>query len=254
MESFTQGHYHQKQLECKSRVLAWSHRTRFEMAIKLIGEDTRKLLDYGCGDGTFLAMASEKIIEGYGADITADQIEDCRIRLGCKKNLRFFMVPELSGREHDGAYGLVTCMETLEHCCESTVEIVLKDLGRLCALDGRVIISVPIEIGPSFLLKQSIRTLAGWRGLSDYRHYETYSLPDAFKMIFAGPSTYVERPVYGESSAPNHSHYGFNWRRLQQRVAHHLELERTLFTPMGFIGGWVSSQAWFICHPKAEMI
>jgi SAM-dependent methyltransferase len=252
MDPVTQGHYYKKQLECKSRVIAWSHRSRFDMALRLMGPGPRKLLDYGCGDGIFLATASGRVVEGHGADITPDQIEDCRVRLASKGNLRFFTVPELAGPNHDGAYDVVTCMETLEHCTEPIVEVVLGDLVRLCAAGGRVIISVPIEIGPSFLLKQAIRTLAGWRGLSDYRTYEPYSIRNAIKMIFAGPSTYIERPVYGDPSSPTHSHYGFNWRRLRSRVVDHLEIERTLFTPVGLLGGWVSSQAWFVCRQKSE--
>lgn len=252
MDLITQGHYYQKQLKCKSRVIAWSHRTRFDMALRLVGSNSQKLLDYGCGDGTFLATASGRIVEGHGADITPDQLEDCRTRFASRENLRFFLVPEMTGPDHDGAYDVVTCMETLEHCSEPTVEVVLGDLARLCVPGGRVVISVPIEIGPSFLLKQAIRTVAGWRGLSDYRHYETYSVRNALKMIFAGPSTYIERPVYGDPSSPSLSHYGFNWRRLRLRVSHHLGIERTLFTPVGVLGGWVSSQVWFICRPKAR--
>lgn len=248
----TQGHYYKKQMGCKSRVIAWSHQSRFDTALRLIGKNPRKLLDYGCGDGTFLAIASETIVEGCGADITPDQIYDCRVRLSSRKNLRFSLVRELTGTDQDGAYDVVTCMETLEHCTDPFVEVVLGDLDRLCAPGGRVIISVPIEVGPSFLLKQAIRTLAGWRGLGDYRHYETYSMRDAVKMLFAGRDTFIQRPVYGGPESPTHSHYGFNWRRMRVRVAHHFRIQRTLFSPVGFLGGWVSSQAWFVCQSKSE--
>jgi hypothetical protein len=36
---------------------------------------------------------------------------------------------------------------------------------------------------------------------------------------------------------------------LRSRVAQHLTVERTLFTPLGFLGGAVSSQAYFVCRP-----
>jgi hypothetical protein len=45
-------------------------------------------------------------------------------------------------------------------------------------------------------------------------------------------------------------HYGFNWRWFRGRVAHHLDIEQTQFTPMGKLGGVVGSQAWFLCRPK----
>jgi SAM-dependent methyltransferase len=206
------------------------------------------VLDYGCGDGTFLALAAGRIREGVGADIAADQLADCRNRLAPLTNLRFCAVGELDGT-HDGAYDVVTCMETLEHCTVPVGEAVLRDLARLVSPAGRVVVSVPIETGPTFLIKAVVRRIAGWRGLSDYRYYERYKFGDALRMIFAGPRTAVDRPVYGGPDAPYHSHYGFNWQALRERVRAHFRIERTQFSPLGFLGGWVSSQAWFVCRP-----
>ncbi len=92
--------------------------------------------------------------------------------------------------------------------------------------------------------------MAGWRGLSDYKYYERYTLRDALRMIFAGPEARVERPRYGPPGAAFHSHYGFNWRALRREVEKHLILDRIAFSPFGFPGGWVSSQAWFVCRPR----
>jgi SAM-dependent methyltransferase len=244
-----EGHYYRKQLGCKSGVIAWSHRSRFEIGLRLTGSP-RTLLDYGCGDGTFLAMAADRIQRGRGADISAGQIEDCRTRLAAFTNLRFCTIAELGEPSHQHAYDVVTCMETLEHCTPPIVELVLRDLSRLAAPGGRVLISVPIETGPTFVLKFAVRKAAAWRGLSDYRHYETYSVSDALRMMFARRTTQVPRPVYGGPEAPSHSHYGFNWRALRDRVSAHLDIERTLFSPLGFSRGWASSQAWFVCRPR----
>jgi SAM-dependent methyltransferase len=246
------GAYYRKQLGCKSAIIAWSHGARFQVGLRLIGERVPKLLDYGCGDGTFLALARDRLGEGWGADVAAGQIAECQRRLAGFTNLRFCEVRDLADASHDGAYPVVTCMETLEHCPAPIAEVVLGDLARLVAPGGRVIISVPIETGPTFVLKSAVRRVAAWRGLSDYRHYERYSLPHALRMIFAGRSTALERPIYGAPDFPSHSHYGFNWRAMRDRVRAHLEVERTLFSPLGFLGGWVSSQAWFVCRPRAS--
>lgn len=51
------GHYERKQLLSKDRLIAWSHRRRFETGLRLAGAFAGgRVLDYGCGDGTFLAM------------------------------------------------------------------------------------------------------------------------------------------------------------------------------------------------------
>ena len=252
MDALAEGHYYRKQLGCKSGIIAWSHRSRFELALRLIGPSARTLLDYGSGDGTFLAMAAPRLTVGWGADITPVQITDCQTRFASLTNLRFSTIGALDDPSHTAAYEVVTCMETLEHCTAPVVEIVLRDLARLVARDGRIIISVPIEVGPTFPIKAVVRRLAAWRGLSDYRYYESYSLPDALRMVFAGRSTTFDRPVYGAPESPAHSHYGFNWRAMRERVREHLVVEKTLFSPLGWLGGWVSSQAWFVCRPRPD--
>jgi len=247
IETPATGHYYEKQIACKSSVIAWSHRSRFTKAAKLIGDGRiERVLDYGCGDGTFLASIADRVSAAVGADVADGQLRDCAERLKSIPKLSFLHVNQLNGPEHDARYDVVTCMETLEHCPAPIVEAVLGDLGRLCKPSGRIVISVPIEIGPTFPMKYSIRKLAGWRGLSDYKHYERYTIRNAFRMMFATRETVFDRPIYGTS----HSHYGFNWRALRERVKAHLTLERTRFSPLAWLGGLVSSQAWFICRPK----
>lgn len=253
MAAVVEGHYARKQLGCRSGIIAWSHRTRFLVALRLLGPSVRTLLDYGCGDGTFLALAAERIAEGCGADIAADQIADCRERLASLRNLHFHTVADLRAAGREGGFDAVTCMETLEHCPAPAAEAALRDLARLVRPGGRVIISVPIETGPTFLLKAVVRRLAALRGLSDYKYYESYRLGDAVRMLFAGPREVMARPEYGEPGATFHSHYGFNWRAMRERVKAHLTVERTLFSPLGFLGGWVSSQAWFVCRAPRDL-
>ena len=251
MPAVEPGHYAQKQLGCRSTVIRWSHTARFRLAMALVGTHPgSRLLDYGCGDGTFLGFVTDRFALCVGADVDVAQVDDCRSRFAALRNLRFCLVRDLKGREHAQAYAVVTCMETLEHCLDPVVEQVLADLCRLCVPDGLIVISVPIETGPVFAIKYIVRKLAAWRGLGDYAQYETYSFRDAWLMTFATKRTGVPRPAYGSADAPYHSHYGFNWRRLRQKVSQTLVLERTLFSPMGWCGGWLSSQAWFVCRPR----
>ncbi len=244
-----QGHYYRKQLGCDSSVIAWTHRARFQVGLALIGVSPNRLLDYGCGDGTFLAMAADRIAWGWGADIDAGQVDEARRRLAGFTNLQFSTIAELAAPAHASAYDVVTCMETLEHCTDDTVQIVLRDLARLVSVTGRVVISVPIETGPTFLLKLIVRRAAAWRGLSDYRFYESYTAANALRRIFAGRRPPVPRPVYADTGSPYHSHYGFNWKVLREKVREHLLVESTHFSPLAFSRGLASSQAWFVCRP-----
>lgn len=251
-DAIARGHYAQKQLGCQLGVIAWSHRSRFCMAAKLVGsEPSENLLDYGCGDGTFLAMISDRFASCVGADINLSQVKDCQARFRGLSNVHFVSTEELKEPSHSGQYRVVTCMETLEHCTARVVENVLEDLNRLSHPQGKVIISVPIEIGPTFLAKYGLRSLAAWRNIGQYRSYERYSLQNAVKMVFAGPQTVLKRPVYGPEDAPYHSHYGFNWRHLRTIIEQHLRIEQIRFSPLDWFKGVVSSQVWFLCRPKS---
>ena len=110
--------------------------------------------------------------------------------------------------------------------------------------------SVPIETGLSFILKYAVRTVAGWRRLSDYRHYERYGSGDALRMIFATAGTRVPRPVYSGGGFDFHSHYGFNWREIEQHVCAVFTIEQITFSPFTRLGGSLNSQAWMICRPR----
>src|SRR4029079_17002072 len=61
------GHYARKQIHCPSRVVAWSHGSRFDLARRLVAAaEGGRLLDYGCGDGTFVAMVHAGFAESRG--------------------------------------------------------------------------------------------------------------------------------------------------------------------------------------------
>jgi hypothetical protein len=71
------------------------------------------------------------------------------------------------------------------------------------ALNGTVVISVPIETGPAFLMKYFGRKFAAWRGLREYGDYETYSARDAARMVFANESSVVCLPAATVNDSPD---------------------------------------------------
>lgn len=245
------GHYARKQILSRSAFIAWSHRSRFRTARRLVEPGAgKRLLDYGCGDGTFLAEVGGMFAEAAGAGNARDEIEDCRRRLGDRDQLKFFLVDDLASPQYCGRYDLVTCMEVLEHCLDAMVSKVLDDLRRLVGPDGRVIISVPIEIGPALAGKQLMRRIAGWRSIGDYKYNDRYSSRELLQMLFATRRTAIERPVYGTGAEAYHSHKGFNWRALRDEVSGTFKIQRTIFSPLGALRGYFSSQAWFVCAPR----
>ena len=247
------GDYARKQIYCPNRVVAWSHGSRFRLAATLAERaQGGTLLDYGCGDGTFIALTHGTFDTAVGADVDRAQLEECRRRLGSLERVRFIHTNELVAAEPAHSFDMVTCMEVLEHCPDDQRPRVIADLGRLCARTGTIVISVPIEVGPALIGKQFFRALAAWRGHGDYAHRETYSAGQ-FLAAALGRQP-LERACYEVDTLDGVHRYcghkGFDWRIVQRELAAAFAIERRLFTPMPLFGGLLNSQVWFVCRPR----
>jgi len=243
------GDYARKQIYCPSRVVAWSHRSRFARALGFARTHAGgRLLDYGCGDGTFVAMAHGDFRETMGVDVDARQIEECRRRLGTLTGVQFGLTRDAErGPSH--AWDVVTCMEVLEHCLEDERRRVLAALGQLLAPDGTLIVSVPIEIGPSLAGKQFFRALAGLRRLGDYEHRERYLPLEMIRGVFGVRIPRVPVVRQGPDGPYRYyGHKGFDYRDLEKELAARFTIAARTFTPIRVVGPLLNSQAWFVCR------
>ena len=244
------GDYARKQIYCPSRVVAWSHGSRFALARALTAPHAGgRLLDYGCGDGTFIAMVHADFREAAGADVDAGQVAECSRRLGQLPGARFALTRDIErGQSH--AWDVVTCMEVLEHCLEDERRRVIDALARLLAPDGVAIVSVPIEVGPSLAGKQFFRALAGLRRLGDYEHRERYSPGEMVRGVFGRTVARVPVVRHGpEGPYRYYGHKGFDYRDVERELRARFTLAATRFTPLPLIGPLLNSQAWFVCRP-----
>ena len=250
------GTYAKKQLFGGCSLLTWSHRRRFEMARALAAPYRgRPLVDYGCGDGTFLAMTHADFPNSIGLEVDPGLVTECTAQFGHLGGLRFLLANAADDALPAGSVGIVVCTEVLEHCPPDAVDAALRRMRRLVAADGRVIISVPVETGLPLVVKQAARAVAARRVSTDYRHRETYSAGEFLRMMAPGDRTVVERPVYETEFGPGipnryHGHKGFNWRAMRQRVAQTFRVVETRFSPIAWLGPQCASQAWFVCAPR----
>jgi len=248
-----EGNYAKKQIFCKNQIIAWSHSSRFQTTQRLLkkyADSNSKLLDYGCGDGTFLGKVSNLFPEAVGTDISPQHITDCQKRFSGVPQVSFCLIDDLDSEQYRSYFDIAVCMEVLEHCVSDSVEKVISNLKRLVKSDGIILISVPIEIGPSLLIKQITRSVAGWLRQGDYdKSIEPHTRIEFLKMVFATKSTSIERPTYGDNFR-YHGHKGFNWRSLRYELGKKIEIEQTFFSPLGSLGGFVSSQVFMICRNR----
>jgi SAM-dependent methyltransferase len=251
-DTLREGHYAAKQIFCKDSLIAWSHRRRFEIGLELARPFRgKRLLDYGCGDGTFLALlhgGPDAPADGVGAELDGFQVTDCHARLGNRPGLRFVPIHELGGVAHQGRYDAVMCMEVLEHVVG--VDKVIERLWSLVAPGGQLIVSVPVEIGAPLLVKQAARRIAGWRGIGDYPGTSAYTWREYGASVFAGPRQHLVRPIYDvEGRMPFHDHKGFNWMALRTRLERRFAIVRMVASPLPWLGPRLATQVWFVATP-----
>jgi SAM-dependent methyltransferase len=248
-KTISEGTFARKQLLSKDPVIAWSHRRRFEIGLELIRSlKPRRLLDYGSGDGTFLALMQDhpwKPELAVGAELYQGKVDECSRRFSGYKSLNFEVISNLGAPAHRCAYDVVVCMEVLEHITD--LDSIIRQLETALSPEGHIVISVPVEIGPTILAKQTLRRIAGWRNLGDYKYHGRYKLGEIWRSVFAGDEQHIPRPIYSrDDGATHHDHKGFNWRWLKRRLEQTFLIDRVITSPVPWLGPEFASQVWLI--------
>jgi 2-polyprenyl-3-methyl-5-hydroxy-6-metoxy-1,4-benzoquinol methylase len=244
-----EGHYAQKQLFNKG-LISYGHRMRFQVALDLAKQFAgQRLLDYGCGDGTLLAMLASgpsAPSESVGVEIEQDLVDDCANRLGGETGIKFLMMDNLhQAKRFDGVF----CMEVLEHVVER--EVILEQLRNLLAPKGKLIISVPVETGLPLFVKQAARRVAGWRGQGDYSWNARYTPGEYWASSFPGDRQHIVRPLHtNKSGIKHHDHKGFNWKLLRKDLEKRFQIEKIFSSPITWLPPDLGSQAWFVLSHK----
>lgn len=252
--ALAQGHFARKQLFGPNCVLSWSHNRRFRLALDLARPFAgKRVLDYGCGDATFLALLMEsKDPPGtaVGAERDPRVVQDCRERFAGVPALSFMSLGGPEQAEHHHRYDSVFCMEVLEHALD--VDAVLRDVDDFLAPSGTLFVSVPVETGIPLVIKQIGRRLAGLQGIGGYVGHSGYSWGEMIAAVFAGPRTEVPRIVHTETDGRAfYDHKGFNWMMMRERIAARFDLQRSLGSPFKWIPPHLSSQVWLIARKRA---
>jgi len=245
------GYFANKQLFSKSAVIRWSHRRRFETAVSKSARFAgKRLLDFGCGDGTYLAMlmaSSHAPAESVGAEIDPNTVADNRKRFASEKSIGFVPQSELEDPSFKQTFDAVVCMECFEHMTDPD-----HYLDLLCDLlkpGGRLLLSVPVETGLPVIAKQTIRRVAGWRKIGDYAGVLPYTWSEMARSVFATAKQHIPRVRHDFGNGfVAHCHKGFNWMNLRERIARRFVIDRISASPIAWLGPHLASQAWFEAH------
>ena len=211
----------------------------------------KHVLDYGCGDGTFLAMA---LLSGnapaacVGAELSVEHVEECsrryhgesRLSLCAGTGSRRCTAPHHLRRRllHGGARARGELGARSEQACPPA------------APEGRLIVSVPVETGLPLLIKQSVRRVAGWRGIGHYPPTTSYSLAELASGVWAGSTQHVSRPVFDLGDGPFHDHKGFNWMVLREFLSRQFIAGQCIGSPFAWLGPGLATQVWFVARRR----
>ena len=116
------------------------HDLKFRTVAAHLGSP-RRLLDIGCGPGTFIGNYLPGI-EALGIDLSASKVDYARRTYGSAAH-RFSTRPVASLSEAGERFDAVTVVELIEHLTPETAIGLLSEARRLLAPDGVLVVTTP---------------------------------------------------------------------------------------------------------------
>lgn len=216
----------------------FSHRARFDLAQRLLAPQAGEhVLDYGAGDAYLLCLmharqpqARYSAYEPYPA--MAQQAR-ARLQAQMPEASLFCTREELQNQRCDK----LVCCEVLEHLQEQELAQVFADFRQLLDAQGRLLLSVPVEVGPVALVKHLVRMRGAQARRTPLRHV----LAATFGRVRELPRPAQGRYIY--------AHLGFDHRALRRRLAQEgFVIETEHFSPLPWLRDWGNSQVFWLCR------
>ena len=112
-------------------------KTKFDFSILYLKAiEKGKVLDFGCGNGTFLDKMIEGNWEAYGLDVDPKAIDHCRSK-GINAN-----VGDIDSQNYpDNFFDVITINHVIEHVHE--VDVLLKSCYKVLKKGGKLVIATP---------------------------------------------------------------------------------------------------------------
>ncbi len=183
--------YDKQTVNTPNPIARYSHRNRIKRSISLITSQVgiKKILDYGCGSGDFIKAISGIGIEviGYEPYMKERVSDDLPIYedIACVKEF--------------GPFDIITIFETIEHLEEIELRDFLVQANELLTEKGKILVSVPIEIGPALIMKELNRCIL-------HKRFPENNPIELFLASFFG--------IAAKRAKSKHSHKGFDFRKI----------------------------------------
>jgi 2-polyprenyl-3-methyl-5-hydroxy-6-metoxy-1,4-benzoquinol methylase len=217
--------YEKQTVDNPNPIARFAHRTRLKKSKRLLMPflgDSAVLLDYGCGQGKFLHDIAVDIKEqrpgvallGYDPYQSA-QYDDFRI----------VSDPTAIAAQ---SVTILTCLEVCEHLTDSETQEFVDFALHALAPNGRMLVTVPIMMGPAVLLKELSRSIL-------FRRRPDMTGSELFKAAFLGIPARRADDIKA-------SHRGFDWRATRRTLLESFRCVNIEFSPLPFKSPYWQSQ------------
>lgn len=183
--------YNKQTLDTPNPIARYAHRNRLSRSISIINSQANihKVLDYGCGSGAFIKTIHETNgIEAFGYEPFMKE----------RINAEIPIFTDFPTAEDAGPFDIITIFETIEHLSDLELHKFLTRSDKLLTEKGKILASVPIEIGPALLMKEINRCIL-------HKRLPKISLFELFRASFLGIATRRAKNI-------KNSHEGFDFR------------------------------------------
>jgi SAM-dependent methyltransferase len=214
-----------------------SHGRRFRLASSLVevSKDSR-VLDFGGGDGAFLTLLFQQ------ASISFDAVLfEPHMKVSADHNFAHLARWEaVVSYAKERQFNLVFCQEVMEHFSPQREDQALAQIASVMAPDSRLILSVPVEIGPVALIKN----IGRWK----YRKnaVDIYSYRNLVKSLLGLP---IPDTRCGDDFL---SHMGFYYKDFKTVLERYFVIDRIIGSPFTRLPPILNSQVFFVCRPRTQ--
>lgn len=216
--------YERQTLDHPNPVARFAHRARMRRSTRLVKPyltGSATLLDYGCGQGRFLGDLAP-VVAGQPVTLLGyDPHQSARF-----DGYRIVSDPDQIAPE---TVDVLTSLEVCEHLTASELQTFVDFAGKVLRPNGKLLVSVPIMMGPALLAKELSRSIL-------LRRRTDYAPADLLRAAVMGAPT----PRALDIKA---SHRGFDWRSTLGALRETFPLEHTEFSPLPFDHWYGQSQA-----------
>lgn len=227
---------HSKHLyHSRHRIMNWVHGAHIREALKHADLDKGKsILDAGCSDGELLIRANGNYSFAVGADHNPQSLQTLLGRMNSDSTPLCLQSDIRNLPFQQESFDVVCCLETLEHV--DGEQQAIKELKRVLKKEGTLIVSVPIELGLSILLKQGVSTLCfgGYRG--------SYSWGELWNATI-GNLDEIERPGFSQ-------HKGYDYRQTLAFIKEEFSHVQCVGLPFRWFGAYFNTQFMMVAKEK----